>query len=64
MWKCSVKKVFLKFRKIHGETTVPEFILLKTPPHLSVFNPNAEKYGPEKTPYWDTFHTVNHCNPV
>ena len=24
----------------------------------SVFSPNAEKYGPEKTPYLDTFHTV------
>ena len=26
--------------------------------HLSVFSPNAEKYGPEKTPYLDTFHAV------
>ena len=26
--------------------------------YLSVFNPNAEKYGPEKTPYLDTFHAV------
>ena len=25
-------------------------------PYLSVFSPNAEKYGPEKTPYLDTFH--------
>ena len=24
----------------------------------SVFSPNAGKYGPEKTPYLDTFHTV------
>ena len=24
----------------------------------SVFSPNAEKYGPEKTPHLDTFHTV------
>ena len=24
--------------------------------HLSVFSPNAGKYGPEKTPYLDTFH--------
>ena len=24
----------------------------------SVFNPNAEKYGPEMTPYLDTFHAV------
>ena len=24
---------------------------------LFIFSPNAEKYGPEKTPYLDTFHT-------
>ena len=28
----------------------------------SVFSPNAGKYGSEKTPYLDTFHTVN-CFP-
>ena len=27
-------------------------------PYLSVFSPNAGKYGPEKSPYLDTFHTV------
>ena len=26
--------------------------------YLSVFSPNAGKYGPEKTPYLDTFQTV------
>ena len=26
--------------------------------YLSVFSPNAGKYGPEKTSYLDTFHTV------
>ena len=25
---------------------------------MSVFSQNTEKYGPEKTPYLDTFHTV------
>ena len=25
----------------------------------SVFSPNAGKYGPEKTPYLDTFHAVH-----
>ena len=24
----------------------------------AVFSPNEEKYGPEKTPYLDTFHAV------
>ena len=26
--------------------------------YLSVFSPNTGKYGPEITPYLDTFHTV------
>ena len=26
---------------------------------LSVFSPNTGKYGPEITPYLDTFHAVN-----
>ena len=25
---------------------------------MSVFSPNTGKYGPEKTPYFDTFPTV------
>ena len=28
--------------------------------YLSVFSPNAGKYGPQKTPYLDIFHTVKH----
>ena len=27
-------------------------------PYFPVFSPNAGKYGPEKTPYLDTFHVV------
>ena len=27
--------------------------------YLSVFSPNAGKFGPEKTPYLDTFHRVS-----
>ena len=27
--------------------------------YLSVFSPNVGKYGPEKTPYLDTFHAVD-----
>ena len=26
--------------------------------YLSVFSPKAGKYGPEETPYLDTFHAV------
>ena len=32
--------------------------------HLSVFSPNAEKYGQEKTPYLDTFHAVDPISTV
>ena len=27
-------------------------------PYFPVFSPNTGKYGPEITPYLDTFHTV------
>ena len=27
-------------------------------PHFPVFSPNTGKYGPEITPYLDTFHAV------
>ena len=42
--------VFSRIRTEYGE-------ILHTP-FLSVFSPNAEKYGPEKTAYLDTFHAV------
>ena len=45
-----------------------EFFLVHIFPHsdrirrdtsyLCIFSPNAGKYGPEKTPYLDTFHAV------
>ena len=28
-------------------------------PYFPVFNPNTGKYGPEMTPYLDTFHAVS-----
>ena len=28
-------------------------------PHFPAFSPNKEKYGPEKTPYLDTFYAVD-----
>ena len=30
-------------------------------PYFPVFSPNTGKYGPEKTPYLDTFHAVYMC---
>ena len=35
-----------------------ELFLVRISPYLSVFSPNAGKYGLEKTPYLDTFHAV------
>ena len=35
------------------------FQKLKFWSYLTVFSLNAGKYGPEKTPYLDTFHAVN-----
>ena len=35
-----------------------EFFLVRITPYLSVFSPNAGKYKPGKTSYWDTFHAV------
>ena len=28
-------------------------------PYFPIFSPNTEKYGPEITPYLDTFHAVS-----
>ena len=39
--------VFSRIRTEYGEIL-----------RISVFSPNPGKYGPEKTPYLDTFHTV------
>ena len=39
--------VFSRIRTEYGETE-----------YLSVFSSNTGKYGPEKTPYLDTFHAV------
>ena len=60
----------LKFEKISLREKCPntEFFLDRILPHsdwirrdteyLSVFSQNAGKYGPEKTPYLETFHEV------
>ena len=48
-WKVSRYGVFL----------VRIFQQLEYTKYLSVFSPNAGKYGPGKTPYLDTFHTVS-----
>ena len=37
----------------------PAFGLNTDTKYLSVFSPNTGKYGPEKTPYLDTFHAVS-----
>ena len=36
----------------------PHYWIRRDTPYLSVFSPNAGKYGPEKTPYLATFQAV------
>ena len=50
--KCPNTKFFLVRILPH-----PDWIRRDTK-YLSVLSPNAGKYGPEKTPYLNTFHTV------
>ena len=40
-----------------------DFFLVRIFPHSEIREvPNPGKYGPEKTPYFDTFHTVLNFN--
>ena len=48
--------VFSRIRTEYGE--ILRILSLR---YLSVFSPNAGKYGPEKTPYLDTFHTISNA---
>ena len=45
------------FEKLSTAWKVSKYGVFFTP-YLSVFSPNAGEYGPEKTPYLDTFHAV------
>ena len=49
---------FIKMKNL----TIREFAFfsLVSMDQIFVFSPNAGKYGPEKTPYLDTFHVVNY----
>ena len=41
------------------DTNTKFFLVVHIFPHSDwIFSPNAGKYGPEKTPYLDTFHAV------
>ena len=62
----SVKKVFLKISQILQENTIisePKHSLCEKCPNTDFFLVRIQsefkrKYGPEKTPYLDTFHAV------
>ena len=60
VWE-SVKTAFSTAWKMskYGVYSVPHFPAsgLNTE-KISQFSPNTVKYGPEKTPYLDTFHTT------
>ena len=57
---CSMKKGVLKISQNSQEITCnrASFYQSCRPTYLSVFSPNAGKYGSEKTLYLDTFHAV------
>ena len=66
-WKVSKYgvSVFSRIRTEYGLRIHSEYGKIRTPYSLrirentdSVFTPNTGKYGPEKTPYLDTFHAV------
>ena len=38
------------------------FVKIWTLKYFPLFSLNAGKYGPEKTPYLDTFHEVHYCD--
>ena len=42
----------------YGGFSGPYFPIFGLNTEIYVFSPNLVKYGPEKTPYLDTFHTV------
>ena len=64
----SLRKLFPIQPTLREKYPNTKFFLVRTFPHsdwirtdtsyLSVFSPSAGKYGPEKTPYLDTFHGV------
>ena len=44
---------------VFSDPYIPAFGLnTRDTKYLFIFNPNVGKYGPEKTPYLDTFHAV------
>ena len=51
-WKVSKYGVFLVCIFAHSDW------IRRDTEYLSIFNPNAGKYRPDKTPHLDTFHTV------
>ena len=48
----------------YGDFSGPYFAVFGRNTQIPVFSPNTGKYGPEKTPYLDTFHAVRvNCFP-
>ena len=50
-------KFYITFTEIFTAREVPKYGAFSDP-YFPVFGLNTEKYGPEKTPYLDTFHAV------
>ena len=50
-------KIITKILNLNTARKVCKYRVISGP-HFSVFRPNTGKYGPEITPYLDTFHAV------
>ena len=71
-WLNMLKILQPLLQALHEKCPNTEFFLVRIFPHsdwirrdteyLSVFSPNAGKYGPEKSLYYDTFHAVRVFN--
>ena len=56
--KLNVQKKFILYSgRYYTAWKVSKYGVLSGP-YFPVFSPNTGKYGPEKTPYLDTFHAV------
>ena len=55
--KCPNTEFFLVHIFLYSDC-IQYFPVFRFTPLISVFSTNTGKYGPEKTPYIDTFHAV------
>ena len=57
-WKMALREKCQNMEFVLVHTFPHWYWIRRDTPYLSVFSPNAGKYGLEKAPYLDTFHAV------